>query len=169
MSNVKATSAAVTGTPSCHFARGSRWNVSVTLSVQSHRAASCGTKPSSPMVLADIPTSASLRNSWSDTSRAIASWVIAGRRMSGSPGAAMTSVPQKSPLHPPRAVHPMSEPTSRAAATEEKLLRDGFMEGQRCVLFRDLYSRAHLHRPSGRLHPPPFIRVLTHVASAAQE
>src|SRR6266516_1990636 len=95
--------------------------------------------------------------------------MIGGKRMSGSPAAAMTRVPQWSPLQPPRAVHPMSEPTSKAAATEEKLLRDGFMEGQRCVQFRDLYSRAHLHRPSGRLHPPAFIRVLTQVESAAQE
>src|SRR6266516_1980135 len=57
----------------------------------------------------------------------------------------------------------MSEPTSRAAATEE------FIEGQRCVQFRELYSRGHLRRTRGRLHPPPFIRVLTQVESAAQE
>ena len=93
-SYVNTTSPAVTARPSCQRARGSRWNTSVTGPSHSHRSASCGWKSSSPIVFPDIPRSASLRNSWSYTSRLVESSVTGGSRMSGSPAAAMTTVPQ---------------------------------------------------------------------------
>src|SRR2546427_4719950 len=57
MSNVNATSAAVTGRPSCQCARGSRWNTRVSGSSHSHRSASCGWKSSSPTVFSESPRS----------------------------------------------------------------------------------------------------------------
>ena len=60
----------------------------------SHRSASCGWKSSSPSVFPDIPRSASLRNTWSYTSRLGESSVTGGSKMSGSPAAAITMVPQ---------------------------------------------------------------------------
>src|SRR5438093_6850177 len=102
MSNVKATSAAVTGTPSCHFARGSRWNVSVTLSVQSHRAASCGTKSPSPTVLADIPTSATPPDHDGYVSHDRPRWERTGEQQSNR---------HTPPSHPPPPPEPNQQPS----------------------------------------------------------
>src|SRR5439155_598780 len=124
-SNVNATSSARTGRPSCQRAAAFRWKVSVRGLSHSHFSASSGTKPASPMVFPDGPRSASLTNTWSNTAAARASSDAGGSRISGSPGAAMTSVPQYSPVQPTRRPHAAAATTATKTPTTTRVRMSG--------------------------------------------
>src|SRR2546428_4969306 len=124
-SNENATSSARTGRPSCQRALGFRWKVIVRGLSHSHRSASSGTNPTSPNVLPDGPRSASFTYSWSSTASARASSDAGGSRISGSPGAAMTRVPQYSPVQPPRRPHAATATTAAKTPTTTRVRMSG--------------------------------------------
>src|SRR2546426_2179047 len=121
-SKVKATSAAVTGGPSCHRALGSRWKVRVSGSFHSQLRATCAVKPESPNVPPAGPISASFRKIWSNMSRSTAAVATGGNSVVTSPVAANTMVPQYSPVQPARRVQ---ADTARQSSEKPAAVRHG--------------------------------------------
>ncbi len=116
---VYATSAAVTGAPSCQRARGSRWNTIVSESGCSQLRASTGRKPESSTVLSAAVSSARRQNSRSETLMPVVASATGGSRKSASPVVAMIIVP--SAARP--AAGPFAQPATTSAAMSVRRVR----------------------------------------------